>query len=456
MFSKYKVEIFLLIIFLAGLSPSSKYIEYVSIVYFLISLYAFFFFKNNKSISVFSYNYILPVIFFIFIIFQIISLPGSLIQTLTPTSHKFYEGLYLSEWYSISLNPLQSLKYFFTFLVCFLIMVITPKLIYQKRILKRVFEFIFWIGAGHAFIALSIYFFDSKILTDFISPLRNNNYAFSGLFINRNNFSFYMVLFFIIAVNYYNFYFKYFSVNKKTKIFNFLLSDLFLIRAIIILFAITIILTKSRAGNLTFLVVLIALFVLDYYRNKKFTFISKTILTIIVVDILLIGFFIGFDKVIERYAVTSSSIEEDRLSFFEFGITSYFKFWLWGYGLGGFETLFRLDYPNFITVADHVHNDFIEYFGELGVIGISFVGMMIISYSIILKQRHQQEMLLIDIRNIVVLTIIACLFHGNFDFALHKPAIIFFVIFNLSLGLCRIDKKVKTTSQSRSQIHSLK
>jgi len=456
LFSKYKVEIFLLIIFLAGFSPSSKYIEYVSIVYFLISLYAIFFFKNNKSISVFSYNYILPVIFFIFIIFQIISLPGSLIQTLTPASHKFYEGLYLSEWYSISLNPLQSLKYFFTFLVCFLIMFITPKLIYQKRILKRVFEFIFWIGAGHAFIALSIYFFDSKILTDFISLLRNNNYAFSGLFINRNNFSFYMVLFFIIAVNYYNFYFKYFSINKKTKIFNFLLSDLFLIRAIIILFAITIILTKSRAGNLTFLVVLIALFVLDYYRNKKFTFISKTILTIIVVDILLIGFFIGFDKVIERYAVTSSSSEEYRLSFFEFGITSYFKFWLWGYGLGGFETLFRLDYPNFITVADHVHNDFIEYLGELGVIGISLVVMMIVSYLIILKQNHQQNMLISDVRNIVILTMIACLVHGNFDFALHKPAIIFFVIFNLSLGLCRIDKKVKTTSQSRSQIHSLK
>ena len=153
---------------------------------------------------------------------------------------------------------------------------------------------------------------------------------------------------------------------------------------------------------MTFLVVLIALFVLDYYRNKKFTFISKTILTIIVIDILLIGFFIGFDKVIERYAVTSPSSEEYRLSFFEFGITSYFKFWLWGYGLGGFETLFRLDYPNFTSVADHVHNDFIEYFGELGVIGISFVGMMIISYSIILKQIHQQKMLLIDIRNIIV------------------------------------------------------
>ena len=170
----------------------------------------------------------------------------------------------------------------------------------------------------------------------------------------------------------------------------------------------------------------------------------------------MIGFFIGFDKVIERYAVTSSSSEEYRLSFFKFGITNFYKFWLWGYGLGGFETLFRLDYPNFITVADHVHNDFIEYFGELGVIGISLLGMMIISYFIILKQNHKQKMLLIDIRNIVILTIIACLVHGNFDFALHKPAIIFFVIFNLSLGLCRIDKKVKTTSQSRSQIHSLK
>ena len=446
----------MLIIFLAGLSPSSKYIEYVSIIYFLISLYAYFFFRNDKSQLVFNYNYILSIIFFIFIIFQIINLPRSLIKTLSPASYKLYEGLYLSDWYSISLNPLQTLKYFLIFLVCFLIMVITPKLISQKRILKRVFEFIFWIGSVHAFIALSIYFFDSKILTDFISILRDNNYAFSGLFINRNNFSFYMVLFFIIAVNYYNFYFKYFSVNKKTKIFNFLLSDLFLIRAIIILFAITIILTKSRAGNLTFLIVLIALFILDFYRNRKFTFISKTILTIIVIDILLIGFFIGFDKVIERYAVTSPTSEEYRLGLFEFGITNYFKFWLWGYGLGGFETLFRLNYPNFIKVADHVHNDFIEYFGELGIIGVFLFIMMIIYYLFILIKSYQKKMLLSDIKNIVVLTMIACLVHGNFDFALHKPAIIFFVVFNLSLGLCRIDKKVKTTLQPHSQTHSLK
>ena len=149
---------------------------------------------------VFNHNYILPIIFFIYVIFQNINLPGSLIQTLTPASHKLYEGLYLPDWYSISLNPLQSLKYFLTFLVCFLIMVITPKLIYQKRNLKRVFEFIFWIGAGHALIALSIYFFDLKLLTDFIFLLKDNNNSFSGLFINRNNFSFYMVLFFIICV----------------------------------------------------------------------------------------------------------------------------------------------------------------------------------------------------------------------------------------------------------------
>ena len=71
--------------------------------------------------------------------------------------------------------------------------------------------------------------------------------------------------------------------------------------------------------------------------------------------------------------------------------------------------------------------------------------MMIFSYVLILKKNDQNKMLLSDIRNIVILTMIACTVHGNFDFALHKPAIIFFVIFNLSLGLCRIDKKNKST-----------
>lgn len=456
MFSKYKIELFLLIVFLAGLSPSSKYIEYVSIIYFLISLYAYFFFLNNNIDLVIHRGFYLPIIFFIFIIFQLVNLPGNLTQILSPTSFKFYEGLYQSDWYSIALNPIQSLKYLLTFLICFLIMIITPKLINKKRILKRVFEFVFWIGAAHALIALSIYFFDNKTLSTFVSLLRDTNYSFSGLFINRNNFSFYMVLFFIVAVNYYSFYFKYFSISKKTKFFNFILSDLFLIRAVIILFAITIVLTKSRAGNLSFLAVLIVLFLLDYYKNKKLTFITKTILTIIIIDVLLIGFFVGFDKVIERYAVTSATSEEYRLSFFEFGIANYFKFWLWGYGLGSFETLFRLEYLNFVTVADHVHNDFIEYLGELGLIGIALLFMMMVYYLFILNKSYQNKMLLSDIQNIVILTLVACVVHGNFDFALHKPAIIFFVIFNLSLGLCRLDKKTKTTSRSRSQTHSLK
>ena len=86
MFSKYKVEIFLLIIFLAGLFPRSKYIEYVSIVYFLILLYAFFFFKNNKSILVFSYNYILPVIFFIFIILLNVGTDSSFMHCILSTA----------------------------------------------------------------------------------------------------------------------------------------------------------------------------------------------------------------------------------------------------------------------------------------------------------------------------------------------------------------------------------
>ena len=117
-------------------------------------------------------------------------------------------------------------------------MVITPKLIYQKRILKKYLNS-FLDRRWSCFHSIE-YLFLIKILTDFISLLRDNNYSFSGLFINRNNFSFYMVLFFIITVNYYNFYFKYFLLVKN-KNFNFLLSDLFLIRAVIILFAITII-----------------------------------------------------------------------------------------------------------------------------------------------------------------------------------------------------------------------
>ena len=263
-----------------------------------------------------------------------------------------------------------------------------------------------------------------------------------------------MVLFFIIAVNYYSFYYKYFSKIKKDKLFNFILSDLFIIRAIIILFAITIVLTKSRAGNFSFLMVLGFLFVLDFIKHKKLSFISLTVLSIFIIDILLVGFFVGFEKVIERYAVTTVLTEESRLSFFDFGLIQFFKFWLTGYGLGSFETIFRIEYDNFILVADHVHNDFIEYAGELGLIGLILLFLIFLKYLSYLKKNYLNDKLLSDIINIILLTLVAVVLHGNLDFALHKPAIIFFVTFNLSLGLCQISRKVKTTSRSHSQIRS--
>ena len=453
MIDKFKIESFIIIIFLSGLTPSSKDIEFVSFIYLLISIYAFYFFSIKKNILIFR-NLKLFFIFIAYIFLQNLYLPEWLIMFLSSSSHKIYQGLLDSNFFSISLNPLQGFKYFIVILTCLSIIVITPKLIDQKRKLKKTLEIILWVGALHSIIALGLYFLDNNFFKGIISLVRETNDSFSGLFINRNNFSFYMVLFFIIAVNYYSFYYKYFSKIKKDKLFNFMLSDLFIIRAIIILFAITIVLTKSRAGNFTFLMVLGLLFVVDFIKHKKLSFISLTVLSIFIIDILLIGFFVGFEKVIERYAVTSVLTEESRLSFFDFGLIQFYKFWLTGYGLGSFETIFRIEYDNFIQVADHVHNDFIEYAGELGLIGLILLFFIFLKYLSYLKKNYLNDKLLSDIFNIVLLTLVAVVLHGNLDFAIHKPAIIFFVTFNLSLGLCQISRKVKTTSRSHSQIRS--
>jgi len=453
LFFKYQIEIFLLIIFLSGLTPFSKDIEFVAFVYLLMSLYTYYFFSVEKNTLIFR-NFKFFYIFIAYVFLQNFYLTEWIIKFLSPSSHQIFNGLFDSSLFSISLNPLQGFKYFIVILTCVSVILITPKLIDQKRKLKKTLEIILWIGALHSMIALGIYFLDNSFFKGAISLVRDSSYAFSGLFINRNNFSFYMVLFFIIAVNYYSFYFKYFSKNKKDKFFNFILSDLFIIRLVIILFAITIILTKSRAGNFSFLIVLVTLFVMDFIKNKKFTFISLTILSIFIIDILFVGFFVGFEKVIERYAVTTILSEESRLSFFDFGLIQFFKFWLTGYGLGSFETIFRIGYEDFTLVADHVHNDFIEYAGELGVIGLILLFLIFLKYLSCLRKNYLNNKLLSDIFNIVLLTLVAVVLHGNLDFALHKPAIILFVVFNLSLGLCQISRKVKTTSRSRSQIRS--
>ena len=402
---------------------------FVIFTFYLFLIIYYFFFKKENFIHI---NKI-GIIFLFYLILQIIPLPSSILKILSPNSFDLYDQLLKNKYFAISLSLQESFIYFFIFLSGFLIMSIISKIIHNKRDLGKVMKVIMWFAVLQSIFGMIVYLFDINQILFFYEK---NHYLTSvtGTFINRNNFSFYLLISFIVSTCYLELYKKYFFKNKKLDIFNFILSELFLIRLAVLIIAIGILLTKSRAGNITFFIILFSIFALDIYKHKKLTFISISVISIVLIDLFILSNILGGEKTIERLVLTSFEGERSRIEVFQLGIKEFINYPIFGYGMGGFEVLYDLKYNVGYLFYDHVHNDFIEYLGELGIVG--FV-IFFISFPLLIFAHIKKSSIPSELKHLSLFCFIAILIHGNLDFALHIPANIFLLF--LIYGICLSD-----------------
>ena len=127
---------------------------------------------------------------------------------------------------------------------------------------------------------------------------------------------------------------------------------------------------------------LISFFVYSKVSFKKYINpLSSIIIFILIFDILVLGIIFGNTKLIDRYNSTSLLSEAHRFGLHNFGIEQFKQFWIFGYGAGGFENVFKLFYnikDNF--VSHNAHNDLIELIGEIGLIGIMILMALSLVY----------------------------------------------------------------------------
>jgi len=128
---------------------------------------------------------------------------------------------------------------------------------------------------------------------------------------------------------------------------------------------------------------------------------------------------------------------EDKLSrgnLALFSIKQIKEFAFFGYGLGGFETLFKLSHPNLSSYyADHAHSDLSEFIGEFGLFGFLLIFLSIVICFIRNKVFYFKNLLLFYFLITVLL----------FDFSLHIPIIQFLLVFLLSINF-RNEKVILT------------
>ena len=433
---KFYKYIFLLILTLMTIFNGGNSNLFIQFNFIIVSILFLFFIKKKNYLAelkyTFYYNKISIYLFFLFIgflIFQSIPLPSEWIKVLSPQKYDLLNKLEFSgNSHSISLSPTNSFFGILNYVTLFLFLIIF-KILFNKE--KDIFIFYFFLislGAFAASVAIYFYLIGNP---DFLI-IKNNAYKSSatGFFINRTVFSCFLVLCFYCGIEYLKLIDNYLRDNTHNffkKIY---------VRIFILLITIGIITTFSKLGNFLLVsVIIINIAQMLYLNDKKNKLFLYTLILIVLFDIFIIGFYFGSEKLLERYSFLKQEIIEylpstteinfSRGDISKFALSELKNFLYFGYGGGGFEYLFKINYENSSSMyAVHAHSDIIEFIGEFGIIGSFFILLSI--FFLFIKNN------IFCFKNFLLFYLL--LFMLIFDFSFHIPIIQFILIILMSIN----------------------
>ena len=382
-------------------------------------------YKKNKKIFYFF------ITFIIYLIFQIVPLPNFFLGFISENSFNFYKNINLSNYNSISLNIYFSLHEIINYLNIFFIVILTNLIFYKKKHINRFLFYFSIIGFFHAFFAVFWLLIGNPEFI-FKDTMYYSNSA-TGFFINRTNFSFFLVLTFLISLQYlYSNNIKILPSQNKFEIFY--------VRFFLLFISIGIISTFSRLGNLYLLIIVFYYFVISIFNtNKFFNRFSIFFIFLILFDILIMGIYFGGYQLISRFdffnyellsspdnqgnLLSSKNIDDNlsRMKLILLGFEFFKSYFYFGYGAGAFESAFFLLFENLKNIyANHAHSDFVELLGELGVIGFTIFVFLFIS--ILLKGVDAYKHKYNNLYYMLVPLLMVFLLNGFFDFSLNIPS----------------------------------
>ena len=401
---------------------------YIQVNFLLISFLFLLCLKNKNyyaHLNIFLSKNKIPCYFFsifiLYLIFQLIPLPIEILKIISYEKFNLLSKMENSFSFSpMSFSPtntyFQTLNYI-TILICILVV---KMIFFDQRHIYRFYYFLTLLGALHAFLATLLYFNTNPD----ILFLDNTSYKSSstGFFVNRTVFSIFLIFCLICGLEYLKNIAKTDFYKNKDNYFKKIY-----VRIFIIFITIGIITTFSKLGNfILFLTILFYLFH-NYFieKNSNRTF-SIILIFIIILDIFILGFYFGGDKLIGRFLFLSNDfvINDDsksisRIEIISFSFNQFKNNLIFGYGAGGFENVFKINFSSDILFANHAHSDIFEFLGEFGILG--FILFILSFIKIFFKKSNYNFKfnLLLIIGSIIIL----------FDFSLHIPLIqILFVI----------------------------
>ena len=391
-------------------------------------------------------------------ILQWLPMPGWLVSVLSPHAHAIWSAVLDEGWMTLSLAPQASRE--MTVLSIFLMLLCLMTLQFLNTASRiRVFVSVIMISA-----VLQALFGATMTLTgleySFFVQKWNNVGLATGTFVNRNHFANYIALcaglgFGVLIGSLKD---DAGEQNTRARIRNtlrWLLSPGMRIRIYLIIIVIALVMTRSRMGNIAFMLAIMAGASLGLWAfRSSVKKISLVLVSILIVDILIISSWFGFSQLVER--IESSVVvteqqgglhSDDRIHVNAQTLDLIRDYPLAGSGGGSYLSVFpQYRIPQISGFYDHAHNDYLEFLANYGVIGgFILLTMLVISVARAVRRLHSgwpRALRGVVLGALTGLTVM--LIHATVDFSLHIPANA--ALFCCLLALCWINPRRSRSS----------
>jgi O-antigen ligase len=249
------------------------------------------------------------------------------------------------------------------------------------------------------------------------------------------------------------------SWRQRTRaVVRWLVSPKMSLRILLAIMVIGLVLSRSRMGNSAFFSSLLVAggIWLIFARTGSRKLGLFILVSILAIDVYILGHWFGFDKVVKR--IQETTLETEMRDEVSFESLDYWKDYVWsGSGGGTFYSIFPkyrgTDWGEGTLL--HAHNDYLEIMTDTGILGLILLGALVVTSFTkafqAIRERHRH--LLKGLGFGVVMGIVALMIHSTVDFNLQIPAVTAWFVVLLALGWVAADVELPRDEGEHSRRH---
>jgi len=370
-------------------------------------------------------------------------MPAGWVRLLSPQAAALHAGAdYLNpgRFVTLSIDPHASFVFWLKQCAYALVFVLTLLLVHGRRRLAWLCGAIVASGVLQAFYGSFMHL--ARIDIDVLGMPIHHAAQASGSFVNRNHLAGLLEMSLAVGIG-----LMVAQLEDRTRrswgeilqdTARLLLSGKAMLRLMLVIMVVALVMTRSRMGNTAFFASLLIAGAVGLALSRHAP--RGTVLLIaslIAVDVALIGTWFGVEQTVQRITETTAQNVEERVDPSVYAVKILDDYPVFGTGGGTFYTAFtRYRGHDIGAFYDHVHNDYVQFLTETGIVGGLLYGLQVLASfaCAILAQARRRDPLARGVAFGVAMGVISIGIHSTVDFNLQIPANAFLFTILLALG----------------------